>query len=310
MLITGAGISPKHCRIWLSSEIGAYLIKDLGSDSGTLVKIRKELNPGEPTFPDSEIVIGGYEFRVRGVSDTGSSVPRVRLEGGSCSFDVEEREVRIGSGEDCDVVLSGLLPLHAKILFSQGSYFTANVSDGEVYKKLRRNEVAQLQPGSVFRVGQLVFEAGRYNVGRWAEKGSRNTMEDTDKIVQNLFVFDGIPASFYAIYDGHGGPHCSSYLQSKLHEAFRAHLQSHSLMLSARFPLLISQTFRSSFAYTDSEFYHRDREVGRSVGSTAIICLLTGNRIICGNLGDSRAVLSRSGQAIDLSVDQKAVWVM
>ncbi|KAK1650522.1 hypothetical protein QYE76_068327 [Lolium multiflorum] len=40
-------------------------------------------------------------------------------------------------------------------------------------------------------------------------------------------------------------------------------------------------------------------------GSTACVALIRGNQIIVGNVGDSRCVLSRNGQAIDLSTDHK-----
>lgn len=40
-------------------------------------------------------------------------------------------------------------------------------------------------------------------------------------------------------------------------------------------------------------------------GSTAITCLVRGNRVMIANVGDSRAVASISGRAIALSVDHK-----
>ncbi len=287
MVIAGAGLSSRHCKIWMDAETGCYLVKDLGSDSGTWVKVRRELPVGEPTFPGSEIVLGRYEFRVEVVSDTGSS--------------------GIGSGPGCEVALAGLLPLHAKVACRQGLYFTINSSDGDVFKKLRTNEVAQLQPGSVFKVGQLLFEACRYHVGRWAEKGARDTMEDTDTEVHNLYAFDELHAAFYAIFDGHGGSQCASFLKSNLCASFRRHLLAKSTLLSAHFPQAISEAFEDSYAETDRAFYESDREVGRGVGSTAVACVIVGGRVVCSNLGDSRAVLCRAGTAIDLSVDHKAV---
>ena len=42
-------------------------------------------------------------------------------------------------------------------------------------------------------------------------------------------------------------------------------------------------------------------------GSTAVVCLILGNKLVCANVGDARAILCRNGKAIDLSVDHKAV---
>ncbi|XP_014281379.1 protein phosphatase ppm-1.G isoform X2 [Halyomorpha halys] len=46
-------------------------------------------------------------------------------------------------------------------------------------------------------------------------------------------------------------------------------------------------------------------EPGNDSGCTAVVSLVTRDRIIVANAGDSRAVLSRKGEAVDLSVDHK-----
>lgn len=42
-----------------------------------------------------------------------------------------------------------------------------------------------------------------------------------------------------------------------------------------------------------------------AVGSTAVVAIITRDKIIVANCGDSRAVLSRAGNAIPLSTDHK-----
>ena len=43
----------------------------------------------------------------------------------------------------------------------------------------------------------------------------------------------------------------------------------------------------------------------KTAGTTAIVCLLTNENIYAANIGDSRAILSRKGVAVDLSQDHK-----
>lgn len=46
-------------------------------------------------------------------------------------------------------------------------------------------------------------------------------------------------------------------------------------------------------------------KVADSVGCTANVVLIAGNRIVVANTGDSRSAISRSGKVIELSKDHK-----
>ncbi len=48
-----------------------------------------------------------------------------------------------------------------------------------------------------------------------------------------------------------------------------------------------------------------DGKVADSVGCTANVVMISGNRIIVANAGDSRSAISRNGQIIELSKDHK-----
>lgn len=81
-----------------------------------------------------------------------------------------------------------------------------NEGDGEVYIWLPPNQPFEIFPGMSFKIGSLVFEVCRYNVGRYSDKGIRPVMEDSDVVEQNLFIPDFAPTSLFSVYDGHGGP--------------------------------------------------------------------------------------------------------
>ena len=50
-------------------------------------------------------------------------------------------------------------------------------------------------------------------------------------------------------------------------------------------------------------------DVAYKCGAAAVICLVVGNRVFTANVGDSRAVLCRNGQAVNLSNDHKTVRI-
>ena len=49
----------------------------------------------------------------------------------------------------------------------------------------------------------------------------------------------------------------------------------------------------------------KEDKIAYRSGTTAIVALVTPSKLIVGNIGDSRAVLSRNGQAVALSHDHK-----
>ena len=51
------------------------------------------------------------------------------------------------------------------------------------------------------------------------------------------------------------------------------------------------------------KYFHEYPYVSFRSGSTAIVVLIVGDRIISANCGDSRALLCRKGVCINLSVD-------
>lgn len=72
----------------------------------------------------------------------------------------------------------------------------------------------------------------------------------------------------------------------------------------------MADLIKETFVSTDDEFYQEFKD-DKAIfsGCVAILCIIAGDIIITANVGDCRAILSRGGQAISLSVDHKPEMV-
>uniref|UniRef100_A0A453A245 protein-serine/threonine phosphatase n=1 Tax=Aegilops tauschii subsp. strangulata TaxID=200361 RepID=A0A453A245_AEGTS len=102
--------------------------------------------------------------------------------------------------------------------------------------------------------------------------------------------------NLFGIFDGHGGSRAAEYLKEHLFENLMKHPQ---FMSDTK--LAISETYKK----TDSDFLDSEINTHRDDGSTASTAVLLGNQLYVANVGDSRAVISKSGKAIALSDDHK-----
>jgi len=94
-------------------------------------------------------------------------------------------------------------------------------------------------------------------------------------------------------------------LASKRAKCFYDFAQS-ELAQSHDFYQTFEQIIRDVYAHTDDLYQLAEPHKSKVCGSTAVVCLIIGNQLICINLGDARAVMCRNGIAVDLSVDYKA----
>jgi protein phosphatase 2C family protein 2/3 len=104
--------------------------------------------------------------------------------------------------------------------------------------------------------------------------------------------------AFFGVFDGHGGPGAARFASERLLDLIVAHPGLGTRPGSA---------LAAAFDALDHEFYDRV-VVARSApdsGSTALAALVTGDRLVIANAGDSRAVLCRGGRPLALSVDHK-----
>lgn len=135
-------------------------------------------------------------------------------------------------------------------------------------------------------------------------------MEDEHSVVHDLGVSElpaGLgPPRWFGVYDGHGGSKVSAFLKEHLHRAVATALKACARQLEdlAQEPrdALVQEALATAFHKVDRTLL---KATWCNAGSTATCALLLGSRLYCANTGDSRTVLCRGGQAVDLSSDHK-----
>ncbi|OWM66739.1 probable protein phosphatase 2C 24 [Punica granatum] len=127
---------------------------------------------------------------------------------------------------------------------------------------------------------------------------------------------------YFGVYDGHGCSHVAMRCSERLHELVREELERRGEEKQQQQDQLVTEwrsAMETSFDRMDKEVtaWNMEAVVGAqcrcelqtpdcdAVGSTAVIAIVTPNKIVIANCGDSRAVLCRGGKAIPLSSDHK-----
>ncbi|CAN0373670.1 unnamed protein product [Ascophyllum nodosum] len=147
--------------------------------------------------------------------------------------------------------------------------------------------------------GKMVALTGRLlSTSVTSTKGPRPYMED-----EFFLSSDG---SFLAVFDGHGGAQVSKYLRKNLFRHFMENLSSNGS--DAYDVKTVEQALRAAYQAVDkyvttqTSFYNE----GSCAVSVTVHCDRQGKvSLISCNVGDSRAVLSRGGKAVDVTEDHK-----
>ncbi|KAJ6325202.1 hypothetical protein OIU76_012314 [Salix suchowensis] len=157
---------------------------------------------------------------------------------------------------------------------------------------------------------KLEEEAPKF--GMTSVRGRRRDMEDAVSI-QSSFTTEN--TSFFGVFDGHGCSHVAMKCRDRLHEIVNEEVEG----FKEEKPVEWEETMKRSFIKMDKEVESCCVEGDNSsncrcelktpqcdaAGSTAVVAVVTPEKIIVSNCGDSRAVFCRNGVAIPLSSDHK-----
>ncbi|KAK4761289.1 hypothetical protein SAY87_006182 [Trapa incisa] len=147
--------------------------------------------------------------------------------------------------------------------------------------------------------------------------GKRRDMEDTVSVQPWLCIespqYQG-GLHLFGIFDGHGCSHVAMRCKNRLHEIVEEEIwrsgDEHHIEWKEMMENIFIKMDREVDEWSESvkclNCRYKNREWRRySIGSTATVALVTQDKIIVSNCGDSRAVLCRNGVAIALSSDHK-----
>ncbi|KAG4140975.1 hypothetical protein ERO13_D06G050000v2 [Gossypium hirsutum] len=139
--------------------------------------------------------------------------------------------------------------------------------------------------------------------GEWSDIGGRPYMEDTHICIADLaknFGCDLVSEeaiSFYGVFDGHGGKDASHFVRDHLPRV---------IVEDVDFPLELEKAVTRSFMETDAAFAKScSLESSLASGTTVLTAMIFGRSLLVANAGDSRAVLSWHGRAIEMSKDHR-----
>eukprot|EP00922_Rhytidocystis_sp_ex-Travisia-forbesii_P034727 GHVS01051567.1.p1 GENE.GHVS01051567.1~~GHVS01051567.1.p1 ORF type:complete len:500 (+),score=114.20 GHVS01051567.1:93-1502(+) len=149
--------------------------------------------------------------------------------------------------------------------------------------------------------------------------GTRTSNEDRVAFISGLADSQ---VSFFAVYDGHNGEAAAQFAVENLHRIVSAtnefiggfHLQALQDAFTTFDQLVKHNVVEGSVSRAAEAHHltpyvfdmeHDDDLSAYSSGTTACVCLLSGNSYTIANVGDSRCVLSRSGHAVVLTRDHR-----
>ncbi|XP_061360115.1 protein phosphatase 2C 51-like [Gastrolobium bilobum] len=133
--------------------------------------------------------------------------------------------------------------------------------------------------------------------------GSRKEMEDAVSVEIGFAAKDRAKCDFFAVYDGHGGAQVAKACRERLHRMVAEEVERCGVRSGNEVKWDWEGVMEGCFVKMDREV--ADYAAAKTVGSTAVVAVVTMEEVVVANCGDCRAVMGRGGEAVNLSNDHK-----
>ncbi|KAM3263174.1 protein phosphatase 2C 51 [Capsicum annuum] len=152
-------------------------------------------------------------------------------------------------------------------------------------------------------VVEVLTESKELKYGFISMIGRRRVMEDAIKVGVRVRVrvMDNNEFMFFGVYDGHGGSRVSLACRERLHYIIEEELLELNRMDWEK-------VMMTSFSRMDEEVrgVGYEEDMGRTVGSSAMVVMVGKEVVVVANCGDCRTMLCNRGVTVPLSHDHKA----
>ena len=126
---------------------------------------------------------------------------------------------------------------------------------------------------------------------------TRKYNEDRVCVIEKIVRSSEIStSSFFGIYDGHGGAGCADFLRDNLFNL---------IVKNPNFKNNIPVAFKEGIEAAENRFLLKSKRDEDWSGSCLVVVVIKENKIVIGNVGDSRALLITKNTEIQLSEDHK-----
>ncbi|XP_052142608.1 uncharacterized protein LOC127762221 isoform X3 [Oryza glaberrima] len=242
-----------------------------------------------------------------------------------CARSGRRRKLWVGFTTFCappPLACKALAPL-THFCFATTTIFTSHKRSGIAESPYRKEASAMgASPSRPLEQSPSSSEGENHRVkyASYTTQGFRPHMEDALAVELDLDA----TTSFFGVYDGHGGAEVAMYCAKRFHTMLLEDVDYINNLPNAITSVCFrldddlqrSNEWRESLnpcanrncltnICANLHHFTEDYVPPSYEGSTACVVIIRGNQIIVGNVGDSRCVLSKNGQAISLSFDHK-----